>query len=123
MDLCQFAWDLELFVAEIVQVDGLLFINHGGLSLAELHWKIASYGSKEEAQAWLNIVLLDSFITGVVGDEWDDDDPGVAQIVSVISRAWSYQIELKFPGARFSIENVSDTEYGDFGLRLSGSTA
>jgi hypothetical protein len=121
MDLCQFAWALELLVADIVQIDGLLFVNHEGLSLAELRSKIATYDSQKDAQAWLNIVLLDGFITDVVGDEWEDDDPGAAQIVSVISRAWSYQIELKFPGARFSIEKVSDTEYGDFGLRLLGS--
>ena len=105
------------------QVDGFLFINQQNLSLAGLRSKISTYKSQEDAQAWLNIVLLDGLITDVVGNEWEDDDPGVAQIASVVCRAWPYQIQYKFPGARFSIEKVSDTEYGDFGLRLGGSTA
>jgi len=123
MDLYELASGLELLVADIVTIDGLLFVNRERSPLAELRSKIATYDSREEAQSWLNIVLLDGFITGVVGDEWEDDDPAVAQIVSVISQAWSYQIDLKFPSARFSIETISDTEYGDFGLRLLGSVA
>lgn len=123
MDLYELASGLELLVADIVTIDGLLFVNRERSPLAELRSKIATYDSREEAQSWLNIVLLDGFITGVVGDEWEDDDPAVAQIVSVIFQAWSYQIDLKFPGARFSIETISDTEYGDFGLRLLGSVA
>jgi hypothetical protein len=123
MDLCQLAWGLEALVADIVLVDGFLFVNQEGLAQAELLSKIATYGSPKEAQSWLNIVLLDGFITDIVGDEWEDNDPAAAQIVSVVSHAGSYQIELKFPGARFSIEKISDPEYGDFGLRLLGSIA
>ncbi len=121
MDLCQLACFLEVLVADIVQIDGLLFINHQMLPLDELCALVDTHDSKTDAQSWLNIVLLDGLISDAVGDEWEDDDPAAVQIVSVISRAWSYQIELKFPGASFSIEKVSDAEYGDFGVRLLGS--
>jgi len=121
MNLWQLASGLEVLVADIVQVDGLLFINDGRLPLVELRARIATYSSQKDAQAWLNIVLLDGFITEVVGDEWEDDEPAAARVIFAISRAWSYQIELKFPGAQYSIERVSDTEYGDFGVRLLGS--
>ena len=123
MDLYQFAYELEGVLAEIVQVDGLLFVNSESLSLAELRAKVASHKSTSDAQNWMNIYLLDDFITEVVGDEWADDDPSVERIVSVFTRAWSYQIQVKYPDAKFSIERVSDSEYGDLGVRLLGTVS
>ena len=121
MDLFQLACFIEVLVADVVQVDGLLFIKEKAQPLAKLHLRIASYNSPAEAQSWLNIILLDGFITEAVGDEWNDDDPAAARILSAISCAWSYQILAKLPSAQFSIERVSDAEYGDFGVRLVGS--
>ena len=121
MDLHQFAYQLEGIVTEIVHVDGLLFVNSENLSLTDLLAKIASHESTADAQHWMNIYLFDDFITEAVGDEWADDDPSVERIISVFTRAWSYQIQLKYPGAKFSIEKICDAEYGDLGVRLLGS--
>jgi hypothetical protein len=121
MDLFQLASGVEVLVADIVEVDGLLFIKDKEQELTELHKKIASYESPIEAQSWVNIVLVDGFINEAVGDEWEDDDPSAQRILSAISSAWTYQILAKFPDAQFSIEKISDEEYGDFGLRLTGS--
>ena len=123
MDLYRFAYQLEGVVAEIVQVDGLLFMNSESLSLVELRAKVASHKSATDAQLWMNIYLFDDFITEAVGDEWADDDPSVEKIVSVFTRAWSYQILVKYPDAKFSIERVSDSEYGDLGVRLLGTVS
>ena len=121
MDLYQFAYQLEGIVAEIVQVDGLLFLNRKNLSLADLRAKVASHKSTTDAQGWMNIYLFDDFITEAAGAEWADDDPSVERIVSVFTRAWSYQIQVKYPDAKFSIERISDSEYGDLGVRLLGT--
>lgn len=94
MDLYQFAYQLEGIVAEIVQVEGLLFLNKECLSLTELHEKIASRESTTDAQRWMNIYLFDGFITEVVGDEWEDDDPSIETIVSAFVRAWSINDDL-----------------------------
>jgi hypothetical protein len=121
VDLYQFAYQLEGIVTEIVQVEGLLFLNKENLSLADLRAKVASHESTTDAQRWMNIYLFDDFITEAAGDEWTDDDPSVETIVSVFKRAWSYQIQVKYPDAKFSIERVSDSEYGDLGVRLLGT--
>lgn len=123
MDLYQFAYQLEGIVAEIVQVDGLLFLNRKNLSLADLRAKVASHKSTTDAQGWMNIYLFDDFITEAAGAEWADDDPSVETIVSVFKRAWSYQIQVKYPDAKFSIERISDSEYGDLGVRLLGTVS
>jgi hypothetical protein len=119
--LHQLAYRLEIFTAEIVAVKDVLFVNHLAHSRDELLAEIATHGSLSEAQRWMNIVLLDDFISEVVGDEWADDDPAVGRILSTISQAWSYQIRAVFPTIQYSIERVSDPEYGDLGLRLLNS--
>jgi hypothetical protein len=112
---------LETIVADIAAVDGLLFINHRNLSQVDMQAEIDAHPSTAEAQSWLNIVLVEGFISGIAGDDWEDEDPSAQKILSIISRAWSYQIQSKYPDAKFSIETINDPEYGDFGLRLLGS--
>ena len=120
LDLYQLSFQLETITAEIVEIDGFLFINNLAKPRDELLAQIASHESITEAQYWMNIVLLDGFITEAVGDEWTDDDPSVDRILSVFSQAWSYQIRAKYPAATYSITKCSDQEYGDLGLRLLG---
>ena len=121
LDLYRLAFWLETFVAEIVEVDSFLFINYRALSRDKLLAEIEVHESPAKAQRWLNIVLLNDFITEVVGDEWADDDSAVDEILSVFSRVWAHQIRAKYPKAQYSIEKINDPEYGDLGLRLIGS--
>lgn len=114
-------YQLQVLLAEILPVAGLLFVNYRQLSLTELETKVAEHESPAVAQQWMNIVLLDHFIREVCGDEWEDDDPGVDQILSVVARSWEYQIKAKYPNATFAIEKMADPEYGDLGLRLLGA--
>jgi hypothetical protein len=74
-----------------------------------------------EAQLWMNIVLLDDFISEIVGDDWESNDPAVNRLLSVFEQAWSYQVRVSFPGTDFLIERLLDDEYGDLGLRLINS--
>ena len=109
---------LKNIVAEIVPVGGHLFVNHQGLAVEELANQVATYEGPQEAQRWMNIVLLDDFITEACGDDWDDAE--ASQIVEVFSQAWRYQVQAKYPTAAVRTEVVSDPEHGDLGLRLIG---
>lgn len=120
MDLSQLSYRLETITAEIVDVEGYLFVNYLAEPREALLARIHTHPSVADAQSWMNIVLLDDFITEAVGDEWEDDDPAVARIFSVFTQAWQYQIRAKFPSADYSISRCSDPEYGDLGLRLLG---
>lgn len=118
MDLNRLTYWLEDTVPKIEALDGYLFFDRSGLGPAELRTKAMGYKSMAEAQLWMNIVLLDEFISEVIGDDWEVDDPSVARFLSVFERAWSYQVRALFPATKFVIERVSDRESGDLGLRL-----
>lgn len=118
MDIYRLAYWLEDLVPEIVELDGYLFVNRFGQSAAELDAKAKNYKSLPEAQSWMNIVLLDGFISEVVGGEWQPDGPSTAKLLSIFERAWSYQVRALYPNATFTIERLTDDESGDLGLRL-----
>jgi len=106
-------------VAHIEELDGYIFLDRFGEGPAGLREKILTYATTEEAQGWLNIVLIDQSISHIVGDDWDLDDPAIKQILSSIEKAWGYQIEARFPHVKFSISRIFDPEYGDVGLKLT----
>ena len=110
---------LRTIVADIVAIDGHLFVNNQGLTERALESQITNYASPQEAQTWMNIVLLDGFISETCGDDWEDDD--AKEILDVVALAWEHQVRAKYPGATFRTEKVSDPEYGDLGVRLIGS--
>ena len=93
-------------------------MNRFGQSAAELSAKAKNYKSMSEAQSWMNIVLLDGFISEVVGDEWQSDDPSVATLLSIFERAWSYQVRALYPAASFTIERLAMMKAG---IWVSGS--
>jgi len=107
-------------IPKIRELDGYLFIDRFDLGEAGLRAKIAErFTSLVEAQLWINIVLLDGFISEVVGDDWDLNDPLVDKILSAFRVAWFYQIKACFPESKFAIDKVMDSESGDVGLRLT----
>lgn len=57
---------LKTIVADIVPVQGLLFVNYLDLSNEALVSKVSAHPSPKDAQKWMNIVLLDDFISEVV---------------------------------------------------------
>lgn len=118
MDLYRLAYWLEDAVPKIEDLDGYLFFDRFGLGPVDLRVKAMSYRSMADAQSWMNIVFLDEFISEVIGDEWELDDPSIDKLLSVFERTWSYQVRALFPAAEFVIERLTDSEYGDLGLRL-----
>jgi len=119
MNLEQLVCLTNEMVASIEELDGYIFLDRFGEGPARLREKILTYATTEEAQGWLNIVLIDQSISQIVGDDWDLDDPAIKQILSSIEKAWGYQIEARFPHVTFSISRISDPEYGDVGLKLT----
>jgi hypothetical protein len=105
-------------VARIEELDGYIFLDRFGEGVAGLREKVLTYATTEEAQSWINIVLIDQLISQIVGDDWDLEDPAIKQLLSSIEKAWTYQIEAKFPHIKFFISRILDPEYGDVGLKL-----
>jgi hypothetical protein len=99
-------------------INDLLFVRRSGETTQEIKAKIASYASVADAQSWINIVLIDSFIDEVTSGGWSTEDPGIDDLLSVFERAWTTQITAQYPDVRFSIERIIDHELGDIGLRL-----
>ena len=118
MDIYRLAYWLEDLTPKFVELDGYLFVNRFGLTTAELNAKAKSHKSMAEAQSWMNIVLLDEFISEVVGNEWKADDPSVNKLLSIFEQAWSYQVRALYPNASFVVERLADDDSGDLGLRL-----
>jgi hypothetical protein len=110
---------LKTVVADIVSVDGLLFVNHRALSHEALVTEVSRHSTPRDAQKWMNIVLLDDFITEACGDDWNDGDAD--EVLDVVAKAWEFQVRTKYPSSTFSIEKMSDSSIGDLGLRLNGS--
>ena len=118
MDLYRLTFWLEDIVVKIEDLDGHLFLDRFNLGPTGLREKAKEYKSIAEAQSWMNIVLLDGFISEVIGDEWELDDPLIDKLLSIYERAWSYQVRALFPDVDFVIKRWIDPEYGDVGLRL-----
>ncbi len=74
------------------------------------------YASSEEAQQWMNIVLIDAFLDEAVGKDWEIDDPGVDEILAVYTKAWTYQIRARFPDAGLAVQVFKDDD--DVGVKL-----
>ncbi|AHX16406.1 hypothetical protein CH75_17290 [Dyella jiangningensis] len=110
---------LKTVVADIVSVDGLLFVNYRDLSHEALVSEVSTHPSPKDAQMWMNIVLLDDFISEACGDDWNDGDAG--EVLDAVAKAWGFQVRAKYPSSTFTIEKISDSRSGDLGLRLIGS--
>lgn|GEM_PF-703503 len=118
-DLYQLAYWLDYLNSPFVMVDGYLFLNHSMESVADLTAEVRSHASIEEAQHCMNMVLFETFISEVCGDDWESSDPSAQWILSTVRSAWEARIASVFPDVRFTIHDVIDDEYDDFGLRLT----
>lgn len=119
MTLYRLGYWLKTVIADIVSIDGLLFVDYRDLSHEALVKEVSTHPSPKDAQIWMNIVLLDDFISEVCGDDWNDDD--AIEVLDVVAKAWGFQARAKYPSATFTIEKISDSRSGDLGLRLIGS--
>jgi hypothetical protein len=121
MILHQLAYWMDHIFAPVMVIDGLLFFKDGSESEKTLRERISRYPSLDVAQAFMNTVFLDRFITEVSGDDWESDDPAAQSILTIVRSAWSARVASDFPGVEFWIEDVIDDEVGDFGLCLRSS--
>jgi hypothetical protein len=119
MKLGELSGWLDQIFSSFLMIDGYLFFQSGAISDEELIKKVRSHDSAERAQYWMNIVLLDGFITALCGDEWQSDDPLARSILSTVASVWSSHVRADFPGVEFTIHTAIDDDSGDFGLRLS----
>lgn len=116
--LHRLAYWMNDIVAPITKIDGHLFIDRFGRGEQGLRDEISKYSSTKEAQSYINIVLLENFISEVIGEEWTSDELGMVEFLAVYERAWTFQIKASHPSVAFVIEKVVDDENGDLGLRL-----
>jgi len=116
MKLSDLGFWLSELVADFVDVDGRVFIDRNGEGIENLRQKATTYESLKVAQQWLNIVPIDAFLDEVAGKDWEIDDPGVDEILAVYVKAWTYQIQAKFPNAGLTIQVIKDDE--DVGVKL-----
>lgn len=107
---------LREIVADFVSIDGRIFIDRWGEGLEPLRQRTKDYASLEEAQQWMNIVLIDAFLDEAVGTDWEIDDPGVDEILAVYTKAWTYQIRARFPDAGLAVQVFKDDD--DVGVKL-----
>lgn len=106
-------------VPKLENLDGYVFIDKNEVGIEKIRSEATTaYSSLREAQSWMNIILLDAFISEAAGDEWASDDPLIDQLLAIFKEVWIYKLGASFPGLRFTIEKVVDDEYGDLGLRL-----
>lgn len=122
MDIYRLAYWLELLVPDMFLIDGHIFVDVHEVGEEQLKKKISEHATPEVAQRWINIVLIDDFITEVVGDEWVSADASIPKLLSTFERAWHWQVAAKFPGVSCKIETLVDDEYGDLSLRLTNLT-
>jgi hypothetical protein len=118
MDLNRLVYWLEDIVIKLEDLDGYLFIDRFNLGAAGLREKAAEHATLAIAQSWMNIVLLEDFISAFVGDDWELDDPALDKFLTQVEQVWSCQIRAAFPNASFVVERMRDDECGDIGLRL-----
>lgn len=110
-------WMTDL-VTNIVLVEGRLFIDRFDRGATGIRLEFSKYASIDEAQRWINIVPLSDFISEVIGDDWELDDPALAKLLSIYERAWKFQISALYPGLTFQVERWAEEDAGDIGLRL-----
>ncbi|MGN6481974.1 hypothetical protein [Luteibacter sp.] len=118
MILHQLAYWLDHILAPVVMIDGLIFFKDGSESEASLRERMRRHPSVEVAQAFMNTVFLETFITEICGGDWTSDDPSARAILAIVRNAWCARVASDFPGIEFWIEDVIDDEVGDFGLCL-----
>lgn len=119
MDLHRFVYWISDINPRLTNLNGYLFLDRLEMGDAALLSEAMNrYGSLEAAQRWMNIVLLDSFISEAVGDDWDIGDPLVDAFLAILENSWGNQILAKYPGTRYHIDRLKDLESGDVGLRL-----
>lgn len=116
MKASDLAFWLSGFVADFVDIDGRIFITRCGESIGSLRQRAMEYETLEQAQQWMNIVLIDAFLDEAVGKDWEIDDAGVDEILAVYARAWSYQIQARFPDAGLVVQVLKDDD--DVGVKL-----
>jgi hypothetical protein len=119
MDIYRLAYWLDQIFSPFVMIDGYLFFRQRSVPLDDLIAKVRTHESLERAQYWMNIVLLEDFISEASGDNWESFDPPAQWILSTIKDAWSAQVRASFPSVNFTIHTAIDDAAGDFGLRLS----
>ncbi len=118
MDIAQLVIYLDDLVLNFENIDGYLFVRRQDESVDKIRAKIATYASTKEAQSWINIVLIESFIDEVAGDEWSFKDPSIGALLSIYEQSWVTQIMAYHRGIKYKIERIVDPELGDLGLRL-----
>jgi hypothetical protein len=115
-------WLLNQFLTQvaidIVDIDGRLFLRRREEDLFDLESKIAGYDSPAEAQKWINIFLIESYIDEIVSSEWSFHEGSAVEILNTIKSIWTYQITAKYPAAIFSIKLIQEEDDNDFGLIL-----
>ena len=115
-------WLLNQFLTQaaidIVDIDGRLFLRGSEESLSDLKSKIAGYDSPSEAQKWINVFLIESYIDEVVGSEWSFHEESAIAILNIIKSIWTYQIAAKYPATVFTIAPIQEENDNDFGLVL-----
>ncbi|WKL58503.1 hypothetical protein Q1W73_05825 [Asticcacaulis sp. ZE23SCel15] len=118
MDLFMLSELIGFAKSDILEIEGRLFIDHDNLGLEAFRNKIAEHASVAEAQYWMNILLLKSYIDNIVGDDWEFTDERAKSILKSLQSAWTFQINAKYPNAIFRIDTFIDEEANDFGLWL-----
>lgn len=119
MDLHRFVYWMSDINPRLTSLNGYIFLDRLEVGDAALLSEAMSrYGSLEAAQRWMNIVLLDGFISEAVGDDWDIEDPLVDSFLAIFENSWSNQILAKYPAAQYHIDRLRDMESGDVGLRM-----
>ncbi len=119
MELARLVICLGDLVPDFENIDGFLFYRRMGETTEEVRKKILGYESLREAQSWINIVLIDSFIDEVAGGDWSIDDPSIDEILNIYERAWASRFASCYPRERYKIERIVDPDLGDVGLRLT----
>jgi len=118
VELFELASWLKSVFAPFTEIDGYLFFTGRDQTREQLVERVRSHPTTEEAQRWMNIVLLDRFLDHACGDSWESDDADARAILATIRGAWEAQIRADFPSATFVITDYIDDDAGDFGLRL-----
>jgi hypothetical protein len=118
MEPFQLATSMEFFLPEMLLLDGLIFLDKFAKGEAALLEEALTYENLAVAQNWMNTLLFDRFVTELVGEEWELNDPFIKSFIEVFRRAWLWQAAAKYPDAKFVIEQCIDDDAGDLGLRL-----
>jgi hypothetical protein len=118
MDINRLTFWLNDLVPSIYEIDGYLFVDKQRKGVPHLRQEITQYPSLKEAQEWMNIVLVESFLDEACGEEWEASNEAIGELLAVYDSAWSYQVRARFPEAQVIIEKLIDEDAGDIGLRL-----